>query len=491
MTDNEIYANPSFYYNEKKTPKLFKLLSTLEYKELKKLRDFLSSPYFNKTSLFVRLFDRLKLYHPNYEHVDTLQIFEEICPKEAISLQNINERFSQLSRLVETFLRQETLQNQTNTTLQLSLDTFHDRNLPDEFVKLVKKNIEILKSAHPLNDTQSQLLWSIHHRIHRYVVAGRLLYRKDAPDPIKYLDEYYLLQKLRHSANTITETHDSSEHYNILLLEEILQSIPIRYPHHPILSFYHKLCSHMMDDASFSYEQVQKAFFQCSDRMEEDEQHFVLLVLINLVNKQLRKGRGEYSATILKLYQRGVKKGLFLKPGRLTVNSFLNICSIAAANSAFDWIHDFIETHEPLLVDKNAKNAGYLARAMLAFNKAQFVEAQGFLDEIHTNEIVFKIRSRNLYVRCLLEFFFQSPSTYSTLRSYCNAQEKFINRTSKLNQNRKSAYLNLNKTIKRIAELWLDGWNDPVKKKALEEYIDGLNPIMSKNWLKKTLQKQQ
>jgi hypothetical protein len=117
--------------------KLISILRTFSREEMKKFGLFITSPYFNRTRNYDRIYQLLKKYHPKFppDKLTTEKIFTYLYPGEIFnkskSTLNIRVLFSQLTNLAEKFTAYERFeQDRYNYVFNDSIaESFENRRL--------------------------------------------------------------------------------------------------------------------------------------------------------------------------------------------------------------------------------------------------------------------------------------------------------------------------------------------------------------------------
>lgn len=133
-----------------KNTKLISLLKTFSKEEIKRFRDFVYSPYFNKNKNVQRLNDVLTKFYPEYNSAlpDEENIFKEIFPGEKFDYFKIKNISSDLYNLGLSFLRQTPnpateFISEYNLIVQLRMRKLF--NLHGKLVKSIEKSLSEVK----------------------------------------------------------------------------------------------------------------------------------------------------------------------------------------------------------------------------------------------------------------------------------------------------------------------------------------------------------
>lgn len=461
------------------------LLSTLSTTELSKFLRFLQSPYFNNLDVFPKLLEALLQYHPKYSKLNKPELFKSILPDgEEISTQYINERLSQLNKLTKQFLQQEELKKNLLLRQQLELAAAHHRNEPKWFLKSYHNAQKLLSSQHPTHWENTLQLWSNYNRLHNFPQASASDDTSEEVYHLHYLDEYYILQKLRYVCNQkATRQFYQADNPKPHLLEEIKVLASTHFADHPIITLYYQLLILFDAWSDKLFSQTMTLFYDTYQKLETSDQFFLLVNLINHAMNRVNSGHTEFIATVFQLYHFAVEDRLFLNKFPLTETTFLNICTYGAFCNEEDWTKRFIKSHQHLLPVQTRAQAKQLGTALFLFHSGQFEAASKELNEIKASNYSYKLRIRSLSARCLLELHLQNGNTYKTLVSMISTNKLFLYRNKDLSRKVKQGYLNMNTAILKIADLHMESRNKAQVKEELILWLHSLERITAKAWL--------
>lgn len=473
--------------------KLYQLLASVEAKELLQLQAFLETPFFNTRASFSQLLQELIAFHPEFKSIDKQNLLQDYRQEERPHQQFINEQFSGLCRLVEQFLVQQELKRDRAVQEQLKLKAFQNRKMPFFFIKTFQNVTSILEARHPLHWEDTHDLWLTYHRLHNYFEAAALLPAPlSKPIPLSYLDEYFILVKLRHCCNQLARQAfysrtDKQYSEEIPFINPILAEVQKTYHKHPIIQLYAQMVQlfHHWDEALFL--KTETHFYRVYSQLETGEQYFVLLHLVNLANQQMNRGHTHLQKHILSLYQYGVARQLFLGNNQLTASTFLNICLVGANAGDKTWTADFIQRHQHLINDAESDIVVKLGRALFLFHSDQFDKAYNMVRRLQASALPYKVRIRSLTVRCLLELHLSDTSYFRVLRSEVSNFGQFITRNAQLSENTKQSYRNFNRAVLKIAELRQHNWGQTTAHQKLVDFILQLSPLIAHKWLIKKI----
>lgn len=461
---------------------LYQLLATVPVKEWTSLKQFIASPYFNKAPQILSLLEALLAYHPHFKIEDKSTLFKD-APPEKCTPAYIHEMFRKLSRLIERFMVEQELKRRTVLAQNIALMAYKERNLPLRFKKMQEKITREISTAIVLNSESIHYQWwqqEIYHHFAEVQISAEV---KAIPEP--YLDEMYVLHKLKYFCNTLAQTsfYQLQESNFNLLKEEILRIAQSHFLKHELIQLYLQLFYLLKREEKQPIEQTIQQYYYLYDRLDDHEKYFILINFVNIANTKIKQGALHLVSAILALYQFVVAQGFFLVQNRLKENTFLNICNFGANAKAKEWTINFIQTHRDLLPKTTRKATANLGLGTVYFHHNQFEIALDLLPLDPPNQLDFNLRIRSLRLRCLLELFLIDRTYQTTLIAHIQAFRGFLNRDRKLKKGIKKSYQNLNNAVSKIADLALMDWNKEKVYQKHRVWLETIHPIISKSWL--------
>ena len=470
-------------------PTTLQLLASLSKIEMAKFLRFLQSPYFNNLDFFPKLLDALTPFHPEFENLNKLDLFQSILPDELITNAYINERLSQLHKLTKQFLQQEELKKNIFQKQQLELATAYERNEPKWFTKTFKNVQTDLLEKHPSHWEDTLQLWSNFNLMNDFPQANTLASQVDDLNTIQYLDEYYILQKLRYVCNLhATKQFYKSANAKVLLIDEIQKLVKKDFHYHPIIRLYYQLLLLFQEPVSIDFEDVKTQFDEIYHKLKNSDKFFILINLVNHGMNKVNEGKTEFIPIVFELYRSAVENQLFLNRSPLTETTYLNICTYGAFCNEAHWTKRFIKSHNHLLAMEDRKRARKMGNALFLFYTGNFEKAFHAFNEVQGNDYGYKLRIRSLSARCLLELQLKYGNTYKTLLSKTKSNKLFLYRNKDLALPVRNGYINMNTAILKIADLNLARQNKRLLKAHLLKWINSRQHLATKAWLIKKIE---
>lgn len=470
-------------------PKLYRLLERLNGRELPWLDKFLASPYFNSNAWPQRLWECLRAAHPRYDSLSKEQVFEQLCPGELFDGKFLNDRYSELSRLVEQFFIQQEFRQEAALQYPVRRAACYNRKRYRQFTRECHRQIGELEGQSPSIQNQGQLQ-GIYHSLYygRQEAASPEVGEGEARQAMSCLDRHFILLKLKYMADLSARAGMYEEAHAIRLQEAVLAEAAIMAEQDHLTRLYLQLALLFKDGLSEeACRQLWLELQQQGEKLHREERAFFVGKLVALGHLGVNGGEKAYLLLLAEVLKYADQNGLLILDGQISDASFLNTCAVGTAAGEFDWILDFIDRHEAFLPVSSAAQAAILGKAAVLLNQEDYKGAHTLLQGINKRHPYYQIRLHSLLVRCLLGMHLESPKYYGPLLDSVAAFNRFIRRDKNLSAYKKEGYLNFGKAVKRIAALRSHHWRSARERDALRQWIDRLNPLMLRPWLEQRL----
>ncbi|HRI86200.1 MAG TPA: hypothetical protein PK536_12215, partial [Ignavibacteria bacterium] len=138
---------------------LVEILRTFTRDELKKLELFINSPYFNRKSVVIKLFDILKNYYPEFtgSKLDRKEIWKKLYPDKKFNYGVMKNILYDLTGLTQRFLAEETFSNNEFKINYWLLEQFCSKGLKKNFHSKYLTLEKNLKDSGNIPDIYSQI----------------------------------------------------------------------------------------------------------------------------------------------------------------------------------------------------------------------------------------------------------------------------------------------------------------------------------------------
>ena len=125
------------------------LLKTLNQEELKKLKDYISSPYFNKSETLVKLYEIILKQAPDFNsrQLQKEKLYNKLYPGKKYNEQTIRSRMVELTALIKGYLTLTGIEKDEFILKKTLIKEYRSRQKFELAYKLIKETFNKLEEA--------------------------------------------------------------------------------------------------------------------------------------------------------------------------------------------------------------------------------------------------------------------------------------------------------------------------------------------------------
>lgn len=456
---------------------LFHLLRSLPAPELREVRKFLQSPFFNQRQDVIDLFEYLAGNGVPKKEAAWQTLFSPA----PFDLQKIRLLMSYLHTLLEQYISvKEQLSNPIDAKLHLLIG-YRKRGMSEVFNRVYKETEQRL-DLHPLRNAQYhdwryRLQWEAHQLAYPQnpTDVSRL------PDLLHTADALYLSQKLRlgcllaaHQTvyqSTTPETKDMDE-----LVTRAERDGFAALP--AVAIFLH--CYRMLRyaDEEQHFQQFKLLLLQQSGQFSPEEMHGFYILAVNYCIRQLNTGGERFFSEALLLYKEGLAKGYLFENGQLSRFSYHNIVAAGLQSGELDWVRYFIQEFKNRLEKRYRESSFSFNLARLEYAQKRYGSVLELLQKANYRDPLLNLAAKTL----LLKTYYETDE-YDLLQSHLDAMRNYLHRKRVIGYHRTN-YLNIIRYTEKITRL------NPLDKKAvvlLRQAIEQEEVLTEKGYLLKAI----
>ncbi|MEO1448789.1 MAG: hypothetical protein AAFV07_04635 [Bacteroidota bacterium] len=473
--------------------KLIKLLRIVEADELHWLGKWVRSPYYNRNSAVIGLFDLLRTFAPDFKsnRLKREWVFQRLFPDMAYQDGKLRLIMHRLTEQVEGFLVSQRLKQQPLVARKLLFDELGERNQYDLFLKQYKSLTKEIEGSTFRDEVYHQDLWQLQYQHFFHPRTTRIAMSGDALSAtMQHLDAAYMLTKMRYSAELLSRQHILKEVHEIELLEPVREIARTHTPFKDDKAFqmYEDLLA-LMDapENETIFLRLDQNVRQYLELLRPDFQASLIRYLINNCIRQYNAGKIEFLERQFDLYKIALEKGLLLNDGLLPDATFLNIVVTATTLGEAEWATQFVQDYLPVLPADRQEDASRLGSAFIDFSLQKYQEVNRHLRLIQSNAIFYLLRVKSLSLRNHFLQFLEDPGYYELVIHGSRSFDKFLQRNPAISERRIQAYLHLTAFIRSLARLISHQEKSPERIKQLRKELDKTETIIARQWLEKVL----
>ncbi len=471
--------------NLMKRTKLIRVFNSFNASELRRLKDFIISPFFNKNEKIQSLFEFIIQYAPDFENKNLTEekAFNYVFKNEEYKSQAITKLSSKLYKLIQNFIHIE-LGADSSVHADISFLSFlGERELVNEFTQhlnQVKKDID--------NATMRDANYFYEQFLVEQELSKLHSFRTDIgttdvnyQPAVNALDKYYLVQKLIYLCHQYNRQLTSErQQYSFELMKELETYIPKSpYFEIPTIKIWFTTLQLLKSDNKIKYYfGLRKLVFHHYRELNIFDIRNVLSTIQNNARMVFEK-KEDYYSELFDLYNFQLERGIFNHPVIFTSQIFLNIITTAILLDKLVWTAQFLKDHENYSSNRE-DNVHALGKAMLAFAEGNYSDAHSFLNECTLKNIYFKLSEKRLR----LKVYFELP-LFDLVDDMINSSRKFF---SKNKESISAMHLQANRDFINITKhiFYLQKHNDE-KIQIIEKEINETVILPERKWLQKKI----
>lgn len=390
------------------------LLKTLNEDELKRLVDFLNSPFFNKKEVVCRLFSIIEKKAPDYKGTSLKKenLHKKLFPGKKYNEQMLRNRMSELTSLIKQFItitgfqKDEMLQKKCYTKQLRKKEKFElaEKQISETFELIEKRNNfdEVY-----FKDKLDMLYESvkIHSAKDKVPMKLKLSYKRT-----EYILNYFFLNLLGVNTDIILNEiegktkpdFDFAKHFfDTFDFEKYLSVLKEKkYEHYPLIAIhYYGNLSILKPENEDYYRKIKELIFNHYEKFNLMQVYnfWSLLsnsIFVNYINKGsafLKEGH-----EVNKFF---VEKELYPKDRPFSPQAYKNTIINALFAKEIEWADDFAEKYKSKLSSESRDNRYNYCKALILSNKKNYNESIEYLGKVFKDDWNSKLNVRLLYIK--------------------------------------------------------------------------------------------
>jgi len=390
--------------------RLIALFRTLSNKEIRELRKFLASSFFNKRPEVSYLFEYL---------VESLTIYK-IIPSKKKAFQFVNAQKGsdsayddQLIRLWMSFLFKLTekylvhrsfFENEVKVKTKLAF-IYRSRNLPKHLERNIQE-VKLLQEKHPFRNAE---FYSDNFQIqleqYHFLSSNKRMSELNLQKLSDNLDLFYLVQKLRQSCLALAHQTVYKIEYEFGLLDKILQYVEgqdlLKVDAIGLYYFVYQFLTQPTQGIFF--QKYKERLVKVTDKFPKEELGDLYILGINFCIKRYNEGNHEYLKDELDLYQAGLQQDLFLKDNMLSRFSYRNVVTLSLVLEEFEWVENFIYEYKNRLAKPYRKSMFSFNLARLEYSRRNYKAALQLLNESSYKDLLLNLAAKTVVLKIYYE----------------------------------------------------------------------------------------
>ena len=430
---------------------LIPLLSSLNKEEIREIRKFLLSPYYNHRQDVCDLFDFLMKNVGEKGPIPTKEtIFKKIYGNDnPFSDHQIRLIFSFLKKLIERYLIQKKLNEDTIAQQTILAEIYRRKNLPKHFEQTLSKAERNLEKQKIRNSDYYEQVFAIEQERYLFASSQKRTREMNLQAVSDISDLQYFSRKLRQACLSLSHQKMFKTEYDLGMLPQILDYVEernlLRFP--AIAAYYHSYQLLAKEVAAESFNSLLDLLLKSESYFPEEEERGLYLMGINYCIRRYNQGDKAIAAENFTLSREGLEKGYLFTDGKLSHFTYRNIVSIALIRKEYDWLEKFIFDYKDSLDEAHKESTFSFSLARLKYARQDYQTALSLLQKADFSEALPSLSARMLMLKIFYEL-----EEIDLLEAHLQAMTTFIRRKKSLGYHRDN-YLNTLRFVRKRIEI--------------------------------------
>jgi hypothetical protein len=468
---------------------LIELLSKLSSKQMRELSDFVKSPFFNKNESAEKLFEYLRVNHPEFKPAKTEK---EFIYHKLFSPAEYNDSFMRmiifkLTELTEQYLAYSDMKQENNaenihlinSLLELGLDKGAQRTINNTEKELTARKL--------LNGSYYENRYKLEKFKHiLYSRSYQAITVKDVPDESlleesNNLTSYFIISILQRYRYLLNKSYSVNSNFELEFLPHILSFLNSegkKYLNVKLIFILHKQILLLMDNSR------EDLLYELKDYLTDDdfpidvgERRDGLTVLVNLCIEKGYTGRADFYKLMFELDQYLVARNMYnrVQGGYFDAEMFMNLVTIGLKLDETDWTKRFIEDNYKKLSPESSENLYNYTYSKLYFKLKDYEKAHQYIAKVSYTDLHMKINARITSIMIQYEL-----GNIEEVLMQTENYRKYIQKDKLLNSSHRKITSNF---IKYAAAICKARYSSRVNLKEMKDEIEKCDMISNRNWL--------
>ena len=455
--------------------RLLQLLRSFEESELKKLHEFIISPYHNKHTDVIGLFNYI--YNTGFDNPKQLQknvVFKALFPKEAYNDLKLRHIMSYLYQIIENFIAHQELKlNTTNKQIEI-LKSYRKKNATRLF-ELTERKI-LNKKTGGIKSTSLYSNYLLAQEIQAYYAGKKRTESSYINNLHTELDLFYFVEKMKISCSSANLEKLYNQQISIPFLESVLLYIEQHeiYKQNPLLAIYFYAYKLLSASKECSFLELKHQVENATGKVAIEEIKPAFQLMINHSIQQLNKGENRFLQELFSLYQFGVYSEILMQGKQLPYVTYSNIATVGLRLKKYNATRKFIEEKKEFLPIKFKEDCYIFNLSKYFFEINEYERVTEFYFQYKMKEILLNVQSRIIQIKAFYEL-----SEFELCHSLNDNLKQLLTRKGILAYHKEN-YKNVAKYFKRLLNV------NPYDKKGIRKLIsivESINPLTEKTWI--------
>lgn len=467
--------------------KFIQTFLTLSDDERGQFRDWLHSPFHNKSERLKTLFDWLVQQDLK---LDKKAAFRFLYADEKYNELKINNLLSLLTRQLFDFLAFANFQQSNHLQELCMINELQQRNLD----KLMLQETNRLDKKRSKSTIQNAAHFFENYLFYKQLDEHFLKQpKREYDDNLQLkndnLDVFYINTKLKIacdmlSRNVVIQANYKTHHFEDL--ENWLKTIE-RYLQYPSVAVYYQIYKTIKNSQIEDYQQLKQLLKESLTIFPNAELSRIYDYLLNFCIRQINGGNADFYREILEIYKFLLDNQIIFQNGYLAQWDYKNIITVGTRIGETEWTENFINNYKKHLPPKERENAFVYNKASFYYSTKAYKKSLQLLHEVKFTDTSYHLGAKIIQLKSYYELE-ESEPFYALIDAF----KIYVMRNRAISTYRKQANLNFIKLAKRIFRLKEQQFLVPpsvfsIKWKSINDRLEKLENVANKVWLEDCL----
>ena len=458
--------------------RLLQLFQSLNKKDLRELRKFVHSPFFNQRQDVIDLMDYMTRHCPfrRPKLLERKTIFAHIFPNETYDEKKLGYAMTFLHQAIKRFLAyQNFAADEVLHQIHLT-NALRQKGLNRHFESELKVAQQLLKKQPLRNIAYHYQNYRLYFEHYEFTNNKSRTAAESFQELSDEMTVFFMASKLKQSCTALSHQNVSKTYYQQDLLKAVLEQVEQKnYDDVPAISIYYNGYMALTAERHWPYfQQLRQLIQQFYTQFPKNELKDIYLLAINYCIRHYNAGEKSILEDLLDLYKEGLNRKIFIENGLLSRFTYKNIAMTGLGLGDFDWVESFLYEYKKYIESAYRENTFNYNLAILYYRKPDYDKAMRLLRQAEFDDLLHNLEARKM----LLKIYFdleELEALFSLLDSFKN----FIYRQKDLGYHRAN-YLNLVRFTHKLLQLKP---YDKAAKMQLKLEIEGTKSVAEKEWL--------
>ncbi len=435
--------------------KILDIIHELSKDELKKFSDYLNSPLFNKRKIISDLLEVYKKYYPDFENPNLTKekVFKKLFPGKKYNDEIFRNLNSLLLSQAEDFLSFINYSRDVFAVKRHLLSELNHKKILSLFGKNFYEGMEMLDSSGHKDINFYFSRFELYQQKDTYNSIINKFSKEDITQAEKSFLTYFIIKFLELQNYILYQCKvlglDNKQYTDESFIDLIMKKTPAEIIQMPQIQIYYYGLKLEQTGNEKYYSKLKMLLSRFGYLLKKEELYNKYLYLINYIKTAHSTKEIKTNSELFQLRKEIIERNLLME-NTIKNMFFLNLVKSGLKIKEYDWIFNFINNYQSLLVPVYKESTVNLAMAMYYFETRDYDRSLSYAASVKYEDNFYNLQVKNLTARIYYE-----TCQFQSLINFISAYRMYLskNRTLKKKDiNSHNLFLNSMDKLIRIRE---------------------------------------